>query len=318
MQTTHTTTTITRANARRLRRGRTLAALGIFAALLQTSSTAADIATSHETYDLRGPFDWTGRTLTKTSSFRINEGQFFGNIQGNKIGLTQNVANNETRRVRIRHMDGPHVTYAEVTVLESQELMTMTTQAGQLAQREETVSPLLDRSIRIRRTGSGIGYNFELVGEAPDFEQIAAMEELAFPADPGIPFPEKPVAIGESWSVTGNKLNAFLDMAEDNLDGEAQLTLLGVEQVAGETIAIVDIQLRFITSTAGKRAQDFEGAVEMNASGTIERNLALSINRLVRLVGTMSVKGQVVEGGEIIGRIASTGPFTIEQTESLN
>ncbi len=302
-------------NACRFRRTAGFATVLTLLAVASLTLHAEDPAAP--TYDLRGPIAWEGHTYRMTSAFTLTDNQFSADVRGQKIQLLQNANKAESRRVEVLAMDGIQPIDARITVLESEDIMTMSA-GDQIVQQEENPSPLVGRTVRVRRNGDSpeADYNYELLGGTPDSEQIAAMEELAPDRDPAAAFPEEPVPVGHTWEIDGARFREMLDMQDENVSGSARLTLIDVESVDGHDIATVDIQLTISGSAADDNDENFKGNMQMQLSGTIRRNITLSIDEQVSLDGTLTVQVQLFEDGTNIGSIGSTGPMSLRQSQA--
>lgn len=290
--------------------------LAICATLVSAHLTLHAQDATAPAFDLRGPIEWEGHTYRMASTFTLADNTFTADVRGQKIQLLQNANKSETRRVEVLAMDGIQPVDARITILESEDIMTMTAN-GQVIQQEENPSPLVGRTVRVRRNGDrpDADYNFELIGGTPSSEQIAAMEELAPDRDPAAAFPTEPIPVGHTWQIDGAKFREMLDMKDENVSGQATLTLLEVKTVDGHDIATVDLQLSIEGSAADQADGQFQGTMQMRLSGTIRRNISLSIDEQVSLDGTLTIEGQLLDGTNVVGTINATGPMALRQTQ---
>lgn len=125
---------------------------------------------------------------------------------------------------------------------------------------------------------------FEGLGEGQEEE---AKKELELEDDFSKSFPPKPVAIGESWEVTGEKLKDMFDNAK--LDGKLTLKLAEVKEYQGRRCAFLDASM----DLKGKDEGGLDMSLKLKGSIIvwIERGYTLQ----AKMDGTVTMSGKTDE-----------------------
>jgi len=120
-------------------------------------------------------------------------------------------------------------------------------------------------------------------------------------------FPGKPIAVGESWEVAGEKARALFGKDDNDFkDGKVSCTLKEIKEIDGRKCVVVDMDL----DLTGKSAEGVE--ISMSTSGQVivllDRGYAISVKLKGKV--TMSTENdQMTMHGE--------GPISIEVSGSL-
>lgn len=116
-------------------------------------------------------------------------------------------------------------------------------------------------------------------------------------------YPEKPVAVGESWEVKGDSVKEFFGNSEEIKDASLKLKLTAVKEIDKRRCAVINAALEM----SGKAPNDigFNGKMDVEIIVWIERGYMLS----AKGKGKMTLKGESEQFP-----MTGEGPITIETT----
>lgn len=131
-----------------------------------------------------------------------------------------------------------------------------------------------------------------------------AKKEFELEDDFSKAFPKKPVAVGDSWDVTGEALRSIFD--NEKIDGKLTLKLAEIKDHQGKRCAFLDAQL----DVKGKDEEGPELAIKVKGPIIvwIERGYTLQ----AKLEGTVSINLKTDEA-----KVSGDGPMKIEMTAAL-
>lgn len=151
----------------------------------------------------------------------------------------------------------------------------------------------------------------KLVGAAPSAEvavdlENAPIDDAAYPAA---------IKVGESWTLTGPDLRHWLGSSFTATRGQIKSTLVAVEVLPAETIAIIESvgELGGKISDEGERDMDFV----MRIQGTERRSLERALELESSAHGLIEFSQAYVEDGEPVS-LSVTGPINIRIKGALH
>ena len=254
-------------------------------------------ATAHaQQVDLRGPAPTQGLAIRTTTNVQTDPGTLNMTMQGQQMqGQIQTTTDNVTLMEYLQ-VDAGQVNQVRSTTEKnlSNSKMTLFGQTQEQAQGQEIEGVTLTMS----RTEDG--WDTEL-GGTPVPPQMSDVLEQAGYVDPAAYYPAQPVAVGDSWEVSGQELTALMAAAGvpgSEVDGESTFTLKEVRVIEGVQTAVIDYELN-MTVTMDMPAQGMEMALttDMVGKGQILRRLD-TYTDTNSLEGTMVIQTEMKQGGQ--------------------
>lgn len=199
-------------------------------------------------------------------------------------------------RVKITHLAG-----GTESILQS---------AGGPPERGFEADPLLGRSVLFEKKGAQ--WQPKLVGGVPDERQKAALDEHEPPCFEDY-VPGQKLQVGDSWTVSGDRLGHLFGMAPDRSAGTMKAHFEQVLEYQGDRCALFSVQFdvsgKILNSTGEPMAATFSG------EGHIYRSLVKKIDVRLELSGTVRLEMDMNADGQN-GRLILNGPFSMEETST--
>lgn len=263
------------------------------------------------TYNLRGS-PMQGRTRHMTTTIDIDAAQLSVKVGPITVTGTMGMHVQNTDELEILAVRGGWVESGRLTHVLDKTTTTsqMNMPDGTVEQKnEEEFGELHGRTELITLTAGG--WTRKLVGAPPSAElagdlEDAPIDDAAYPAA---------IKVGESWTLTGPELRHWLGSSFTATRGQLKSTLVAVEVLPAETIAIIES----VGELSGKIRDEGEHEMDfvMRLQGTERRSLERALEVESSAHGTVEFTQAYVEDGQPVS-LSVTGPITIRVKGALH
>jgi hypothetical protein len=262
-----------------------------------------------QTYDLRGPAPAQGTIIQARTERTLSGGALTMEADGNAVRGRIDQTSVSTEEVEIVQTGGARVTMLKYRVAEDSTHTTVAGDAGPTDAFED--GPMVGETALIERRDDG--WVKTLLGREPDERQRAWLDER-FVDDSEI-YPEKPVAVGDTWVVEGAELAAIMGLERAlSADGKATFTLDRVADEDGDRRAVVSYRLELHASILDDDNSPVD--FKLGGSGNVRRSLTSYLDVSNRLTGQMVSEGTRLEAGRRV-RVTVAGPTEMTGSQKL-
>jgi len=282
-------------------------AVSIAVALLLVPVATSAATPAARTYDLRGPAPRQGTIVQRRVTFKTPDGASTSEEKGTVV--RSRVANEtvEVTESEIVQTDARKVNLLRQRIVEKWGAETFGRE-GEPSRTTLADNPLAGETLLIERQSDG--WSSTLLGREPTAAQRALLRDPYF--EPREIYPDRRVAVGESWVVDGAKLAMLLGFGNTlSAEGKGTFTLDRVSEEAGDLLAVISSHLELrIKLLAGTTPLDYS----LGANGTIRRSLRRSIDVSSRVSGSYLISG-TVEGSQT--KRTDGGPIEVVVAERI-
>jgi len=237
-----------------------------FALLLVAGSVLA------EPVDLRGPAPEAGRTVVSTIESETDTGTLNMMIQGQPIQGTMSTKSSYEVMTKIAQVSEGSPNKVNLKFVKAKTLNVMNF-LGQ-EQKQEDASM---QGVELEQVKGEEGWKTEVKAGNLPAEAKEIIQKAGY-VDQRTAYPDKPVAVGEAWKITGEQIAAFMGqggMPGMSFEGSVDCKLAEIKVVDGVQTAFVPYKL----DGTMKLEMDQQGmkmtmSIKMKGEGTLERNLA--------------------------------------------
>lgn len=122
-------------------------------------------------------------------------------------------------------------------------------------------------------------------------------------------YPEKAVAIGDSWEVPTPALKELLGTETEKFEGSLKMKLLRIEPRDGDNCAVMEAELK---AAADEQQEGATVKMTFDLKGIVYRSLANLVDVDAKFAGTMKLDTlQGPPGGQV--RMQAAGPMTLKE-----
>lgn len=266
--------------------------------------------------DLRGPAPVQGESLRTTTHVETEPGPLSMTMQGQQMqGQIQTTTDNATL-LEFLEVDGTQVNKVRSTTEKnlSNSKMTLFGQTQDQAQGQEM------EGVTLTMTRTDQGWDTEVGGTPVPQQMIDVLEQAGY-VDPASMYPAQPVAVGESWKVSGQELTALMAAAGvpgSEVNGESSFTLTEVKVIDGIRTAVINYELNMaISMNMPVPGMDMKIDTDMVGKGQILRRLD-NYTDTNTMEGSMVIQTEMKQGGQMMMEMNMDMPvkYTV-QTERI-
>ena len=269
------------------------------------SSASADPAK----YRLNGGTSAVGNATRTEKHMALPTGDFTLSSGGQSMQGTMNMASDAVETSKVTAAENGQATGMEI--FHDKEVTSQTvSMAGQEMPNKE-VSPMQGTTVVRRRTGDT--WTDTLKEGTPTPKQKKHLYTNR-PDDGSLLYPNDEIAVGDTWTVPSSSLQRLFGDNVQNVTGNAQCKLLRVEQVDGQSCAVVQVAM----DATGTGLDDSNQKMKMslNVHGTVYRSLQRPVDLKTDMQGTLKIQGNVPAGGGTAD-LSVSGPITISEKTTI-
>ncbi len=259
-------------------------------------------------YMLRGPAPKAGDTIRVESIVEMKDGTMDINAGGMRLAGKMDMSMRSIIETTILEVEDVTITKVRIRHVEETQEQTVEMMGQRSTNKDE--APLHGQTIV--GTLSDDSWSFELENGSPNAAQRARLAELNRSYkfdDRHAVYPDRKIAIGESWEVDAADMDAQFS-GTDRPEGKVTLTLDKVEEVDGEKLAHLTVTMDLEAAMTAEGPGD--GKMTMKATGPVIRSLKTFVDKSSKLTGTMQMR--MAEGDDM--EMNMNGPMTFAGKES--
>ncbi len=246
-----------------------------------------------------------GEVFRSEGSFRLEGGRLVISASGQSVEGQAEMFNAETTEMDVLKAEEGKPTRLKLSVMESRFQIAMRV-PGESPEETSESNVLAGRSILFERDGEN--WSSRLVGGEPTKEQQIEMKSLVDPWPEDL-VPDRKVKVGESWSLTGEKLRTVFGFAPEGFTGKAQVHFEEVLEYNGEQCALLSIQVDASGKVPDSELQEMTAS--LSGEGHIYRSLAKKIDVYSKISGDITWKMTGEEDGQTF-QMTIKGSFVTE------
>lgn len=282
------------------------------AAGITLAATVVLIGSAHgqeETYDLLGPPLEKGKTIKVTSSMEMKKANLIIEFMGQTLKGNADLKGEDEQRVTILETDGHRVIKTRTDVVKDQ----VTTKRSILGEGEEETKDgeLVGRFVT--SLWDKKDWTNTLEGNAPDDDQLEALETFIPLWQEMNLFPKEKVKVGHSWEPSIEDWAIAFGGKMKNVEGKIESTFTKVIDIDGDPCAVIESKVKF-KGRLPKEKEPLDVIVEGKLIS--HRSLKTGLDVEETFKGEFEFSGDLEEDGVKI-KLSMSGPVTLKGKEEF-